>query len=112
MTNNSFELAGSRRTVEAIPEKKKKWYKGKPVSFCCGITAYCAWLSVRRNDPPTKDPTYMDLLNYNKAPDKEFLFGTDTMGRDTFSMIWYGGRISLMIGGLATKLDLHLYLQW
>ena len=31
MTNNSFELAGSRRTVEAIPEKKKKWYKGKPV---------------------------------------------------------------------------------
>ena len=53
----------------------------------------------------TKDPAYMDLLNYNKAPDKEFLFGTDTMGRDIFSMIWYGGRISLLIGGLATVIS-------
>ena len=50
MTNNSFELAGSRRTVEAIPEKKEKMVQGKACSFCCGITAYCAWLSVRRND--------------------------------------------------------------
>ena len=53
----------------------------------------------------TKDPTYMDLLNYNKAPDREFLFGTDTMGRDIFSMIWYGGRISLIIGGLSTVIS-------
>ena len=47
----------------------------------------------------------MDLLNYNKAPDREFLFGTDTMGRDIFSMIWYGGRISILIGGLATVIS-------
>ena len=92
MTNNSFELAGSRRTVEAIPEKKKKWYKGKPVVsvvilLLIVLGCLCAEMIM------TKDPTYMDLLNYNKAPDKEFLFGTDTMGRDIFSMIWYGGRI-------------------
>ena len=37
----------------------------------------------------TKDPTYMDLANYSHAPNGEFLFGTDTMGRDIFSMIWY-----------------------
>ena len=49
----------------------------------------------------TKDPTYMDLANYSHAPNGEFLFGTDTMGRDIFSMIWYGGRISLSIGFLA-----------
>ena len=47
----------------------------------------------------------MDLLNYNKAPNAEFLFGTDTMGRDIFSMIWYGGRISILIGGLATVIS-------
>ena len=104
MTNNSFELAGSRRTVEAIPEKKKKWYKGKPVVsvvvlLLIVLGCLCAEMIM------TKDPTYMDLLNYNKAPDKEFLFGTDTMGRDIFSMIWYGGRISLMIGGLATVIS-------
>ena len=53
----------------------------------------------------TKDPTFMDLVNYNKAPNREFLFGTDTMGRDIFSMIWYGGRISLLIGALSTVIS-------
>lgn len=50
----------------------------------------------------TKDPTYMDLAAANEAPCREFLFGTDAMGRDIFSMIWYGGRVSLFIGALST----------
>lgn len=56
----------------------------------------------------TKDPLYMDLAHCNEAPGKEFLFGTDTMGRDIFSMVWYGGRISLTIGFLATLLSTAL----
>ena len=56
----------------------------------------------------TKDPLYMDLAHCNETPGKEFLFGTDTMGRDIFSMIWYGGRISLTIGFLATLLSTAL----
>lgn len=52
-----------------------------------------------------KDPLYMDLAHCNEAPGREFLFGTDTMGRDIFSMIQYGGRISLTIGFLATLLS-------
>ncbi|NBJ93096.1 ABC transporter permease [bacterium 1xD42-62] len=52
-----------------------------------------------------KDPLYMDLANYSHRPDKEFWFGTDTMGRDLFSMLWYGGRISLLIGFLATAIS-------
>lgn len=53
----------------------------------------------------TKDPSYLDLSNYNTPPNKEFLFGTDTMGRDLFSMIWYGGRISLVIGFVSTLIS-------
>ena len=30
----------------------------------------------------TKDPLYLDLKNFNMAPNSEFLFGTDTLGRD------------------------------
>lgn len=51
------------------------------------------------------DPTYMDLQNHSKAPSSEFWFGTDTMGRDIFSMIWYGGRISLFIGFVSTLIS-------
>ena len=56
----------------------------------------------------TKDPLYMDLMHCNETPGKEFIFGTDAMGRDIFSMIWYGGRISLSIGFLATLLSTAL----
>ena len=104
MTERAFELTGIRSIQETVPEKKKKWYQGKPVVsvtilLLIVLGCVCAeWIM-------TKDPTYMDLLNYNKAPDREFLFGTDTMGRDIFSMIWYGGRISLTIGGLSTVIS-------
>ena len=53
----------------------------------------------------TKDPSYLDLKNFNVAPNGEFLFGTDTLGRDIFSGIWYGGRISIAIGFLATLIS-------
>ena len=104
MTNHLFELAGNRKTETVIPKSKKKWYQGKPVVSAAILIlivlgCLCAELIM------TKDPTYMDLLNYNKAPDREFLFGTDTMGRDIFSMIWYGGRQSLFIGIAATVIS-------
>ena len=53
----------------------------------------------------TKDPSYLDLKNFNVVPNGEFLFGTDTLGRDIFSGIWYGGRISIAIGFFATLIS-------
>jgi peptide/nickel transport system permease protein len=35
-------------------------------------------------------------------PGGDWLFGTDTLGRDIFSMIWHGGRVSIYIGVSAT----------
>lgn len=36
---------------------------------------------------------------------REFFFGTDTMGRDLFSCIWHGGRVSLTIGFLSAAIS-------
>lgn len=38
-----------------------------------------------------RDPAYMDLSHTNAAPDGEFWFGTDTMGRDVFfhDFLWW-----------------------
>ena len=44
------------------------------------------------------DPAGFYLAHLNEAPSGEFFFGTDSLGRDIFSMIWYGGRVSSMIG--------------
>ncbi|HGM3507444.1 ABC transporter permease [Clostridioides sp. ZZV15-6383] len=53
----------------------------------------------------THEPTYMNLTSSNLAPNKTFLFGTDSMGRDIYSMIWYGGKISLFIGLFSTVIS-------
>lgn len=48
------------------------------------------------------DPTYMHLDQISQAPSTAHLFGTDPLGRDLFSVIWHGGRVSLIIGMVAT----------
>lgn len=104
MTDASFEIVGQRAMEEPERAGKQKWYQGKPV-LSAGILAVIVLGCFFAEALMTKDPTYMDLINYNKAPNREFLFGTDTMGRDIFSMIWYGGRISLLIGALSTVIS-------
>ena len=53
-----------------------------------------------------KDPSYLDLMNYTKAPNAEFWVGTDTLGRDIFSCIWHGGRVSLLVGFLSMLISI------
>lgn len=60
----------------------------------------------------SKDPAYLDLDHCNTAPCAEFPFGTDSLGRDIFSGIWYGGRISILIGLLASALSTAIALVY
>ena len=92
------------RPEPAVPPRKVNRRKGFPwisVILMCAIVLCCLFAEVLM----MKDPGYLDLMNYNKAPNSEFLFGTDTLGRDIFSGIWYGGRISITIGFLATLIS-------
>ena len=98
-----FTMVGIR-PEPATPKKKVSRLKGFPwvsVVLMAAIILCCLFAEVLM----TKDPTYLDLKNFNVAPNGEFLFGTDTLGRDIFSGIWYGGRISITIGFLATLIS-------
>lgn len=98
-----FTVVGMRTVQKKSPAEKRRLQKIPVVSIvllgfiilCC----LCAGLLT------TKDPSYLDLANYCHAPNQEFRFGTDTLGRDIFSCIWYGGRISLFIGFFATAIS-------
>ena len=46
----------------------------------------------------TSDPLAFDPLNRLKKPSAEFWFGTDQLGRDVFSRVVHGTRISLIVG--------------
>jgi ABC-type dipeptide/oligopeptide/nickel transport system permease subunit len=44
----------------------------------------------------------MDLLNMNALPSKEHLLGCDSMGRDLWTRLLYGGRTSIALGILGS----------
>lgn len=47
------------------------------------------------------DPDFQNLRNRLAAPSAEFLLGTDHLGRDIFSRLLFGGRVSLFVGFVA-----------
>lgn len=48
------------------------------------------------------------LLDANLAPEAAHWFGTDDLGRDVFTRIWLGVRISLLIGIIAAIIDIFV----
>ena len=75
----------------------RKRLKGKPIPaliLLLLIVAGCVFADRLANH----DPAGFYLQHLNQAPNSEFYFGTDSLGRDIYSMIWYGGRVSLSIG--------------
>lgn len=103
-----FEIVGENyifgKTENVVKKVQKKTLVKKPyismgilliIIFGCAFPGLITHL----------DPAFMDLSNVNVAPNSIFYFGTDSMGRDIFTMIWYGGRISLLIGILATVIS-------
>ncbi|MEM8728076.1 MAG: ABC transporter permease [Chlamydiota bacterium] len=58
--------------------------------------------------PPLSNHTYYEthLSLKNKPPCSRFWFGTDELGRDLFTRIWWGARISLFVGITAALIDM------
>jgi peptide/nickel transport system permease protein len=55
-----------------------------------GIAILAPWLA--------GDPFQFEPINRLKRPSEEFWFGTDQFGRDVYSRVVYGTRISLIVG--------------
>ncbi len=52
-------------------------------------------------------------LNWNNLPPcPKFWFGTDELGRDLFTRIWWGARISLFVGVAAALIDMAIGILW
>ena len=77
--------------------------KGKPIPSLivfAAIALGCVFAPLLANH----DPNGFYLQNLNQPPNGEFFFGTDSLGRDIYSMIWYGGRVSIIVGLLGAAI--------
>ena len=55
-----------------------------------------------------KDPDQTNLTLRSQPPGSDFWFGSEHLGRDIFSRILHGGRISLAVGFLATLVSMTI----
>lgn len=104
MTETPFKVVGLQKREAKIKPPLKKSHGRLPLlsMILLGLIIFgCLFAEFFMNH----NPLYLDLSNLSSPPSSVFWFGTDPMGRDIFSMIWYGGRISLLIGFLATGIS-------
>jgi ABC-type dipeptide/oligopeptide/nickel transport system permease subunit len=81
------------------------------VVVCLTLVAVCAPLvthMVGAPDPAFQNSKALDEFGSAAAPSDANLFGTDSVGRDVFSRVVYGTRVSLTVAFLATAIALFL----
>jgi len=73
-----------------------------------GIIVLLVFIIVGSIVIPESAANNTDLLHRLQAPTALHIFGTDSIGRDNFNRIIYGGQISLIIGALAVLLEVTI----
>ena len=76
---------------------KKALGENKIAAVC--LVVLCVIITAALMAPLSSvDPDYMDVMNKMAGPSKEHWFGTDELGRDSFTRALYGSRVSLLVG--------------
>lgn len=110
MTSSTFPISARDTTPQSASEaRRQSLSRGiqrllhNPMTVA-GLVVVMALMLVAIFAPwiATHDPLAQDLGQALKAPDAAHWFGTDEYGRDVFSRLVYGSRISLYIIGLVT----------
>lgn len=81
--------------------ENKKWQRLKRNKMAiAGLLIICAILLIAILAPYISpyDPLVLNIRSRFQSPNSEFLFGTDNYGRDLFSRVLYGARVSLKVG--------------
>ena len=94
----------TRSFVTRLSVFLKRLYASK--TAFSGVIIIVAWVAVAISAPlwAPYDPLDQDIAHRLQLPSSEHLFGTDELGRDIFSRVLYGSRISLSMSVLVIVL--------
>jgi len=81
-------------------------FKNKLTLFGAIIVGALAIIAIFAPFISGHDPAAIDIQQALLAPSSAHLFGTDQLGRDLFSRIVYGARVSLVIGFVAVGISI------
>ncbi|MFI5032248.1 MAG: ABC transporter permease [Reyranellales bacterium] len=94
-------------TAAVAPVRRKRRVGGLFIASVTWI-ALVALGAIFADLLPIPRPTDMDMLGKRALPSAEHWLGNDVLGRDVFSRLIYGGRISLTVGLLAPVLGVTI----
>jgi len=82
----------------ATPSKLTLFLSSWPTRLALAMVALVVVMAVFAPWLSTQDPMFLDPAVRLKGPSPDHLLGTDAFGRDLYSRIIYGSRVSLMVG--------------
>ena len=83
-------------SLGAKPEKNEPL--GILFWICVGWIVLNLLGAIFANVLPLKNPYYEDFSAVNSSPSWHYIFGADDLGRDIFSRVVYGARVSIAVG--------------
>jgi peptide/nickel transport system permease protein len=106
MAKTSPNVTATPTGVQMISKNKetmaqiawKRFLKNKLSIFGAVLLIIIIMSAIFAPQLATHDPTKQDLLKRLAKPSMEHYLGTDDLGRDIFSRLLYGARVSLMVG--------------
>jgi peptide/nickel transport system permease protein len=79
------------------------------IVFLILVAALAGPITALLGHPPNAQyPNKLDLFGTPTGPSSSFLFGVDQIGRDVFSRVLYGARVSLEVALIATALSVGI----
>ncbi len=104
MSATSHEYAAAPILPAILPEPKRRGrimgfiYRHPTIAFGGLLIGIMIFIAIFAPYLGTKDPTALAPARRLRPPSAVYWFGTDMLGRDVYSRVLYGSRVSLVVG--------------
>ena len=88
-----------KESYERLKKNRLSMWSGYLIAFVIFTAVFADWIT-----PFSFDEQHMDAIT--QTPNKTYWLGTDSLGRDLFSRIIYGGRMSMAVAILTAFISL------
>ncbi|WP_024469057.1 ABC transporter permease [Treponema pedis] len=102
------EIQSVRVSIGFWKDVRRRFKRSKRALFSCAVLGLIVLLCLAGPSISGYSVNEGNLKNKNLSPSLQFWFGTDELGRDLFTRICAGGRISLFIAVIGAAIDMTI----
>ena len=96
----------SRPTISYWGDAWRRLKKNPVAMFSLGLLIFCIIMTIIGPYIRGLDFISVNGVKKNLGPSSEFWFGSDSLGRDLFSRVWMGARVSIIVALVCTAIQI------